>query len=369
MKQTEPGDWDDLASYAVEDEDEELELDEESGSDDLDLENIRIFTPDTENESDEDLDFEAASAPLPIVDLDTAFDGLMQGDAAAAWVHGFNDLAAADLPLFAARGPRLDNGVRLAVITNLVELAEDDYRFELERVLLAASEDLDVAVRQQAVVGLSEVQTPAVARRLLEILRDDVSDDVRASAAASLGPFVILAEWDELESELADRIRESVFDVAEDEDESWHLRLRAAESASGTGPNDRVGALIERLWEEDEIGLRPGAILMAGKGNMRQWLPTVRQLLTEDDPALRFEAITAAGLMQDVESLPELSEIALREDDVDIRHQAIRSVGAVGGMLASRILERLIEEAPETDRDVIDEAVMEATLEENLNLG
>ncbi len=353
--------WDEDGAF----DDEEEELDDESGSD-LDLEHIRIFTPDTEGDTDEDLEFEAASSVLPVVDLTELLETLIEGNRHVSGVYGFNDLGTDDLAVLAALWPRIDPELRLAIVTDAIEFATEDYRFDIERFLLAVSEDDDVTVRARAVEGLGAIHEERVATRLLDLLRDDVSDDVRAQAATSLGPFVFLAEFDELDTDLAERLDIALFGVAEDEDESWHVRLRAAESASAFGPNDRVGALIARMWDEDEIGLRPGAVLMIGRGNMRDWLPTVRDLLKDEDPAMRYEAVTAVGTMGDLDSLPELSEIALHEDDVDVRHQAIISIGEIGGPRAARILTRLTEQAPETDQELIASALMEASLEDEL---
>ena len=365
MLPTDPDErWDDLESLNSFDDDEE-EPEFASGSD-LDLEHIRIFTPDTEGDTDEDLDFEAANSALPKVDITELLETLIGGERHVSGVYGFHDLAADDLETISSLWSRVDPELRLAIVTDAIEFATEDYRFDIERFLLAVSEDDDVAVRSRAVEGLGAVHEPRVAVRLLDMLRDDVSDDVRAQAAASLGPFVFLAEYDELDADLAARLETALYDVAEDDDESWHVRLRAAESVSAFGPNERIGALIARMWEEDEIGLRPGAVLMIGRGNMREWLPTVRELLEDEDPALRYEAVAAVGTMGDLDSLPELSEIALHEEDVDIRHQAIVSIGEIGGPRAARILSRLAEQAPETDQELVASALMEASLEDDL---
>ena len=360
-----PTDRDDLWDEpdALDENEEELDIESDS---DLDLDHIRIFTPDTEGDTDEDLDFEAASSMLPRVDLTELLETLIRGDRHVSGVYGFNDLAAADLPVLTALWPRIAPELRLAIVTDAIEFAAEDYRFDIQRFLLVASDDDAVEIRLEAAEGLAAIHEGRVATRLLDMLRDDVSDDVRARAAASLGPFVILAEFDELEPAITGRLQRDLFAVAEDEDESWHVRRAAAESAAAFGPGPRVEALVQRLWEEDELGLRPGAVLMIGRANMREWLPVVRELLTDEDPALRYEAVHAVGLMEDVDSLPELSEVALHEEDVDLRHQAITSIGAIGGSRAARILNRLAEQAPAADQEPIASALLEASLDEDL---
>lgn len=346
-------------------EDDEEELDDTFSSD-LDPEHIRIFTAADEDDSDEDMDFEAASSALPRVDLTELLEALARGEAHVSRVYGFNDLAASDLPAFASLWPRIDPELRHRTVAEAIDVAEDDYRLDLFRFLVAASEDDDSRVRLMAVSGLGQVHEPSVAHRLLDLLRDDVSDDVRAQAATSLGPFVLLAEFEDLSTELADRLATVLYAVAEDEDESWHVRRRAAESVAALGPNERVERLIDRMWQEDELGLRPSAIVAIGRGNMRHWIPVVHPFLTGDDPELRFEAVRTLGEMGDVDALPQLSEIALHEEDVDTRHEAIVAIGTIGGPTAARILSRLADQAPESDQELIEHAMMEAALEEDL---
>jgi HEAT repeat protein len=351
------------------DEDEglvELDWDDDDedalSSSELDPEHIRIFTPEEEQESDEDLDLEASASRSERPELATVLDDLELGNRQYATLYGLSDLSRSDAAELAARWPRIEPDIRLSVVRELVDLGQSELHLDLTRFLLTASNDDDARVRQVAVAGLALEEHRSIPSRLLTILREDPSDDVRAEAASALGPFVELTEAEELDPEVEAELRRVLLFVAEDEDESWHIRRRAAESASHFGPSAEVDRLIRRMWEEDEIGLRGSALYAIGRANQRSWIPVVLESLNDEDPEIRFEAVRAAGQLGDVEALPMLSEIALKEEDVDVRQSAIAAIGEIGGQGATRILTRLFEQAPESDHELITDAMLEATI-------
>lgn len=354
--------WDDLASI-----EQELRREEESDDefdDDLDAEHVRVFTPEEEADNEDDLDLEAANSALPTPGLESVMQALALGDAHVSYVYAFNDLDAAEFDILTSRLPRLDLDLRTRLLSEAIDLAQQDFRLDFTRFYIAASADDAAAVRQLAATGMAMGGPDEVAARLLDLVREDLVEDVRAAAAASLSFYVELSEIDELDMALAERLHSTLFTSAEDEEESWNVRRRAIESAAGYGPSEEIAGLVNTLWEEDELGLRVSAVFAAGRANLRTWLPIVQDLLTDPDPELRFEAVRAAGMFGDVDLIPRLATIIPKEWDVDVRHAAIMSIGMIGGSAAARTLVRLEREAPESDAEVIEEAMMEATLDD-----
>ncbi len=333
--------------------------DETSGSS---LDNIRVFSIE-DGEDDDDLDVETAEAHPLKPDLSTVLADLERGQRVYADLYGLSDLSGDDLALLEARWPLVDPEIRVSVVREAFDISLEDYRMQFGRLFLFATGDPDPRVRQQAIAALQYEEDPAAAERLLAILRDDPSDDARSEAARSLGPYVMLAEWEELPPDLAERLSQTLFAIAEDEQESWHVRRRAAESVAAFGPSSRVNSLVQRLYDEDEMGLRASALYAAGRGNQRDWLMVAIEEFENDDAEIRFEAARATGMFEDVDALPGLSELARLDEDVDVRHAAIAAIGSIGGQGAIRILMRLSDSAPATDTAVIDDALVEASLE------
>ncbi len=333
--------------------------DETSGSD---LENIRVFSIE-DGEDEDDLDVETAEAHPLKPDLSTVLADLEQGRRVYADLYGFSDLTTGELSLLESRWPLIDVELRESVVREAFDIGAEDYRMTFTRLFLFATTDSDARVRQQAIAALHNEEVPAAAERLLDILRDDESDDARSEAARSLGPYVMLAEWEELPAELGERLSQLLFTIAEDEAESWHVRRRAAESAAAFGPSPRVNSLVQRLYDEDEMGLRASALYAAGRGNQRDWLIVAIEEFENEDAEIRFEAARAVGMFGDVDALPGLSELARLDEDTDVRHAAIAAIGEIGGQGAIRILMRLADSDRATDTDVIDDALVEASLE------
>jgi hypothetical protein len=327
----------------------------------LDPSEYRVFSAD---DPEEDLDLETAEAIPAKPALDEVLDSLERGERHFSELIGFSDLDAADINVLAARWPTIDPALRATVVRESLDLSLEAFEYSLSRFYRFASTDDDPQVRQLAAAALGHEADKVSFTRLVELLTEDTSQDVRAEAATSLGPYAAYAVFDELPKESAEQVERLLFEIAEDEDESWHVRRRAAESAAIFGPSERVEQLVRRMYEEDELGLRASALYAIGNGNLMGWLPVVLEHLNDEDAAIRFEAARAAGMLGDVEALPELSELAKDEHDVDVRHAAIAAIGSIGGQGASRILTRLFDMAPEADREPIMDALTETSGED-----
>jgi HEAT repeat protein len=95
-----------------------------------------------------------------------------------------------------------------------------------------------------------------------------------------------------------------------------------------------------------------------GRSHDSRWLPVVLSELESDEAELRYEAARAAGNLGLADALPLLLDAA-RDEDVEVRQAAIGAIGQIGGRGAVRALERLTDDAPESDLELI-----EATLED-----
>jgi hypothetical protein len=337
-----------------------IDEDDDSGeeSPEIDVDQLRVFSID---DPEDDLDRETVEANPAKPALADVLDDLDRGERLYADLLAFSDLTTADLDLLGVRWPGVTSELRASVVRETQDIAEEDYRLQLSRFFLFASHDEDDQVRQLAVAALGNELGADTATRLLDVVADDESDDIRAEAARSLGPLAELAASDELPDALTARIEQDLFAVAEHGEESWHVRRRAAESVAAFGPHARVNLLVQQMYDEDELGLRASALYAAGRGGQREWLPVAIEELENEDVEIRFEAVRAVGLFGDVDALPRLSEIAREEEDVDVRQAAIAAIGDIGGHGATRILTRLLDIAPESDHELIADAMVEAS--------
>ena len=322
---------------------------------------LRVFSidsPEEGEELDEDLDDDP---PVPRPSVSEVLESLQSGIVRPAALIGLSDLGSADADIAAAAWPQLPFETRLAAVRELGDMVEERLDYHFGRFLRIALDDEDARVRQLAITALWEDDGTDLPGRLSTLMESDESQDVRAQAAQGLARFADLAELGELDPAIADDLRQRLFAVATDNDESWHVRRRAVEAASSFGSDPRLPALIEQMFEEDELGLRASAVYAMGRAMDSRWLATTINEFVSDDAEIRYEAARAAGLLADTDALPGLSELAM-DDDLEVRLAAIGSIGQIGGAAAVRILRRLLDEAPDTDEEAIEDALIEASI-------
>ncbi len=322
-------------------------------------EHLRVFSidsPEDEDDVDDGLaDDEVVEKP-PVSDVVAS---LLAGEVRPAELIGLSDLGAADVRLVETAWSGVPVATRLRTVQELVDMVEEHLDFHFGRFLRIPLDDEDPRVRQLAITGLWEDEGADMAGRLCALMETDESQDVRAQAAQGLARFADLAELGQFEP--GANLQQRLFAVATNDEESWHVRRRAVEAASSFASDPRLPDLIERMFEEDELGLRASAVYAMGRAMDRRWLATTINQFVSDDAEIRYEAARAAGMLGDTDALPGLSELA-RDDDLEVRLAAITAVGQIGGSAAVRILRRLVEEAPETDEEAIDDALIEASI-------
>lgn len=253
----------------------------------------------------------------------------------------------ADVALWRRMWPTVAVERRRWLCRSLAANAEADFAVDYEPLLLAALDDEDAEVREAAIEGLWESERPALAARLVEILRTDRAENVRSAAASALAPFAQLAEMDELPAELTPRLVRALVDAATDESEEVDVRRRATE-AVGFLDTPEVRALVEAHGESEERDLQAGALIAMGRNGSSRWESFILAGLDADDPILQFAAAQAAGDCGTREAVASLLPLAEGED-LEICLVAIWALGEIGGRQARRALEGLAAATDEED--------------------
>ena len=79
--------------------------------------------------------------------------------------------------------------------------------------------------------------------------------------------------------------------------------------------------------------------------------------MTNPLPAVRFEAVTACGLLGEERVVPHLVRL-LRDDDAEVRLASIKAIGLIGGPVAKNVLQQHLSD----DDEAIEEAAREALI-------
>ena len=252
--------------------------------------------------------------------------------------------------------PGLPTERRREIVRKLVELADDNVEFDFSSIFKSCLSDADDAVREMAAKGLWETEDRAMIRPLVKLLENDSSPEVRASTAMSLKNFSMMAQNGKLLSRDGDRIRQALLAVVNSLSEDIDVRRRAIEAVSSFNTPETNNAVRE-AYESDNPTLVQSAIYCMGQSSNAAWLPTVLDEMSSPLPAVRFEAVTACGLLGEESVVPHLVQ-RLRDDDSEVRLASIKALGMIGGTMAKNVLQQHLNDADEG----IEEAAREALI-------
>lgn len=308
---------------------------------------------------------EEAVLPGPPPPIAETIVDLANGPVRATDVARLSDLDRHEARVLGEAWPLLPEAHRISILREMELLAEGRLELTFGRALRIAVEDDSATVRQLAVAGLWEDERDDLLAMLLGLVESDPSQDVRAEAARTLGPYADRAAAGDLDEDAHVAIFGLLTSVAEDELTPYGVRRKALESVGVFGREPAVMELIEDAYDSDDQGMRASAIYAMGRSLDPRWFGTILDELPSPEAELRYEAARAAGAFGDDRAVPDLSLLA--EDlDMEVRQAAIAALGAIGGRSAVQVLRRLAEASEAGDTELIDAALEEAAIVQEL---
>lgn len=281
-----------------------------------------------------------------------------------AALSALSNMEANDQTAFEAAWPQLPLERQRRIAATLAGLAEDDIELDFAIPFYFMLSDPDAQVRGKAIEGLWEDESREFMSKLLLLLASDPDEGVREKAALGLSRFAYLAELGKIKQNRAARLRESLLEQCRGDFEPIMVSRRALEALGYFGQDEQVLKTIERAYANDDELLRASALKAMGRSINKRWLPEVGKELSSEDPALRYEAATAAGEMGSDELLQPL--IALLDDpDREVLMAVIWSLGQIGGPEANRVLKELSTSEEESIATAASDALAEITYASN----
>ena len=241
-----------------------------------------------------------------------------------------------------------------AILSNLVELGEDNLELDFSAVFRACLKDEDADVRETATKGLWESDDRAIIRPLIGLLHDDPSPKVRAASAIGLGKFADLAQDGKVLRRDGARVREALLAVLAHEDEDREVRRRAIE-AVGSFNSPEVKDIIQQAYGDGDITLKQSAIYAMGRTSDVRWLSTVLDDTHHENASIRYEAANASGQLGEESTVPHMIRL-IEDEDPQVQLAAIQALGSIGGPLAKRALLQCMK----LDDDFLEEAAKSA---------
>jgi len=244
---------------------------------------------------------------------------------------------------------------RQALMEDIETIGETDYLLSFESLARLAIQDSDPAVRLPAVHTLWDYEDHHLIPVYLDMMEKDEDSQVRAAAATALGKYVFLGEIDELPLETLQNMEDHLLAVTNGEDDDL-VRRRALESLGYSG-REEVAPLVEAAYASNEKDWVVSALFAMGRSAHEGWKALVLEKLESNQPAVRAEAVRAAGELELSDAVSTLIEL-LDDPSDDVREACIWSLSQIGGEGVRETLENLYEETEdEEEAEYIDTAL------------
>ena len=241
-----------------------------------------------------------------------------------------------------------------------LEILRDSHAPESDRLVAAE------------LAGDFTVVNDALVDALLSILRrDGATDELRSTAAISLGPVLEHADMmDEFEDpddvpitkQTFDRIRESLRTLYPDTGLSEDVR-RAILEASVRAPQDWHQAAVRAAYASDDEAWRLTAVFCMRF--VRGFEEQILEALESKNPDIHYEAVCAAGNWEVAAAWPHIAALVMSEDtDKPVLLAAIEAVGCMRPQEAAEILDDLTDSE---DEDIAEAACEALAIAEGLS--
>ena len=250
------------------------------------------------------------------------------------------------------------------IMSRLVELAEDNVKFDFDSIFGNRLNDQDAEVRSKAIEGLWESEDTSLINPLINLLEQDSSEKVQAAAATALGKFVMLAELEKLRPSYKSRIEQVLLSVTNDESRPVEVRRRALEAVAPLSLPEVKRAITE-AYQSQNPKLKISAIYAMGKNCDPSWLAILLRELVSANTEIRYEACGACGELGDEEAIPYLIEL-VNDPDTEVQLAAIKALGKIGGTEAEECLKECLNNPSELIQHAAEQALSELGLDEDL---
>lgn len=257
---------------------------------------------------------------------------------------------------------------RYSIVQHMADISEENFQVDFVPFFGFCLQDAAAWVRRAALEGLWDTDDAHLIKPILALLQNDPDIDVRAAAAATLGHYVLLAEWGQFPKNHACPVIEALLALL-NQDRTPNLVRRAALEAVSSASDERIIAHIEAAYHDNSVDLQVAALYAMGNSADKRWIKIVQQEIQNEDPILCEEAIRAAGNIGASDLVEDIIDRLHEHEDLAIRLAAVTALGQLGSEQAREALEARLEDKEAEDLyEAIEEALDEIDTFANLEL-
>ena len=260
-----------------------------------------------------------------------------------------------NMNLFTDYWLNFDTDKRIIILNKLTELAEHNLDVDFDAIFKFCLYDTDPEARSISIDGLWECEDRYFLDSLCRMLENDISAQVRISAALGIGKFATLCQDGKMLPSDQDRIMYPLLSVIEDLSEDLEVRRRAMESVS-IFDTEEVHDIIQEAYQHENPAMRRSAVYSMGKNCDIGWLAIIVEELDSSDPAMRYEACNACAELSEEEAIPYLLPL-FEDEDLETQSAAIMAAGHIGGDMAKNALMEYIQSTDQVIAEVAQESL------------
>jgi len=274
-----------------------------------------------------------------------------------------SNLNSAELAYFSQVWTGLEVNRRKKIISQLVELAEDNFELNFDSIFKICLKDTDAEIRAKSIEGLWENEETVLIGAYINMLNEDCSEVVQAAAAKALSKYSMMAELKKLGPSSSNRVSQALLAILADKNKPKEVWRRALEAAAPLSLPE-VKKAIDEAYKSDEVKLKNSAIFAMGKNCDSSWIPTLIREMASPNPDSRYEAAGACGEICDQEAVPHLIKLTL-DKDPEVQRAAIQSLGQIGGVKAKQHLLKCLKSTDENVSEAAEQALKQVEAEED----
>jgi HEAT repeat protein len=278
-----------------------------------------------------------------------------------AKLYRLSDMPEAQAKLFWAGWTAVPDERRQAIVGHLADISEENFIVDFSPIFIPSLKDSLPAVRMAALDGLWDSTDLRLIPTITTMMLEDPDEAVRASAAGSLGHYVLLAEWGQLPDRILPNLVGAMLAAYGNEETAVSVR-RVLLEGLGAADHPRISDLIAAAYESGDSAMQISAVFAMGNSADRRWAATVLDEMDSPYEDMRAEAARAAGIIGSSDFVPQLAGLAY-DEDLAVQVAAITSLGKIGGDEVQQILANMMDDPDiEEDEEVLE--VVEAAMEE-----
>lgn len=313
---------------------------------------------DSENQELDNL--EDAKAPNYEQIINDLFDP--EKEISVSAYYYLSDLPSEHLARLINDWPMLDERRREAIARNLADIIENNFHVDFSPIAADLLNDPSEKVRLAALDILWDTDKTLFIDPIITMMKTDAAINVRASAAGSLGHYLLMAQWGEIGIEIEEPITQALISQITDLMTPLPVRRAALESVASV-PLPEVQTYIRDAYDSGVPEMELSAIFAMGRSADPIWLPTIQNELESSDTEMRAEAAKAAGIIGDSGYADLLAELARSDEDLEVQIAAVHALGLIGNEVATNTLSQMAEEAEDESLiEAIEEALEDMTM-------